>query len=155
MSHSDAIALLALLVSVFSLLVSGFTAYVDRPRLKVTATVIEASEWGPARIRVVLINKGRRPVIVTMYGGVGEAGKWSGYLFSEAKGGIRLAEHERHEFDWTRDDLRGFAPAGPDDMDDFEFRSLWVEDSLGQRHQVPGSDKLIDRVLYGAAARAS
>lgn len=96
---------------------------------------LPASEYGPSRIILTLINKGRRPVILRMIGGTSEDGKWAASFLEHEKGGLRLGEHERYEHTIEKEDTVSFHP----EHEDLFFEHLWVEDSLGNRHQVPNS----------------
>lgn len=142
MQTSDVLAIVALIISVASLLLSFYATYQDRPRLKVTSNFIEASEWGPARIHVTMINAGRRPVILRLLGGADSSGDWSGSFLEHDKGGVRLGEHERHEADIEKDDTYFTTPVG----EDLLFESMWVEDSLGNRHAIPNSASYIKKL---------
>ena len=146
MQFSDWVALSALGVSLPSLAVTSRSAFLDRSRLTVTSEYHEASEFGPARIHIALVNKGRRPVILRLFGGRDTAGATGGTYLDHEAGGKRLAEHERHEFTVTKDDAVLF---GPDE--DLFFAELWVEDSLGRRHKVPKSKQHLAR-LWGKSA---
>jgi hypothetical protein len=62
----------------------------------------------------------------------GDDGKeWSGSFFGNDKQGLRLAEHEMHEFTLHRDDLYVPTPYA-----DIIYADLWVEDTLGRRHRI-------------------
>ena len=60
-------------------------------------------------------------------------------MLESGKGGLRLGEHERHEFSLKKDDTVAFIPDG----DDIFYKEWWVEDSLGTRHKVPKSTEYI------------
>jgi len=142
MTRVEIIAILALIISMISL---GFSAYFglrDRGRLRATSRFFPASEHGPIRIVVTLVNTGRRPILLRLIGGSDGKGKWSGHYLGDDKTGLRLGEHERHELTLEREDLVFFHP----EDDDFIFETLWVEDSLGRRHAVRDGKINIRRV---------
>ena len=141
MQFSDWLALSALVVSLLSLAVTTRGAFLDRSRLTITSAYREASENGPARIQITLVNKGRRPAILRTFGGRDSAGATSGTYLDHQAGGKRLAEHEIHEFTVTKEDTVLF---GPDE--DLFFAELWIEDSLGRRHKVPNSKQYLARL---------
>ena len=139
---SLALSVIALVVSAASLSVSAYVAFRDRARLKLISKFHEASEWGPSRIHVTVLNQGRRIAILRLIVGLDSDGDWSGQFIEHEKGGRRLAEHERYEFDVKKDDTIDFNRDGPE----FVYETLWVEDSLGVRHQVPNSRELIKKL---------
>jgi hypothetical protein len=136
------IAIFALLVSLGTLCVSFYSTYQDRPRLRIATLFLEASEFGPNRVVVTLVNTGRRPIILRLVGGTTSEEHWSGSFIDFDKGGRRLAEHERHEITLEKEDTIGFNPEG----DDLNYVRLWIEDSLGNRHHIPNSESLIDKL---------
>lgn len=136
-SYSDVLSSFALVVSLGSLSVSAYVAFRDRPRLKVASQFFRASEYGPDRIVLTLINRGRRPIILRLLGGTTKVGKWSAMFLGEDKGGLRLGDYERHEHTIEKEDTVNFDLEG----DNILFESLWVEDSLGNRYHVPNSEE--------------
>jgi hypothetical protein len=137
---SDLLSWIAIVISLASPLLAGYVIFRDRARLKITSAFYAASEYGPARIQVVMINVGRRPVIVRMIGG--SAGTdWNGEYIESAHGGKRLGENERYEYTFTRDEAVAFTPD-----EDFVYEKLWVEDSLGIRYPVPNSEVFLKRL---------
>lgn len=138
-SYSDVLSSVALVVSLGSLSVSAYVAFRDRPRLKVSSRFLRASEYGPDRIVLTLINAGRRPVILRLLGGTSKIGKWSATFLGKDEGGLRLGEHEHYEHTIEKEDTVTFDL----DSDDIVFECLWVEDSLGNRYHVPNSEQHI------------
>ncbi|EKS9805714.1 MULTISPECIES: hypothetical protein [Burkholderia] len=132
----------AFAVSFVSLCVSAHVAFRDRARLTVSGKFIPASNYGPNRIVVAMVNVGRRPVILRLIGGADAAGKWSAEYLSRETGGLRLGEHERYEHTFNKDDTIKFHP----EDDDLFLKTLWVEDSLGVRHKVPKASQYIERL---------
>lgn len=133
MGKAEIISSIALVISIVSL---GFSAYFglrDRGKLKVYSKFYPASEHGPASMVVVLINTGRRPINLRLIGGTDKEGQWSGTFFDH-KNGLTLKEHSRHEINMNQEDLGNF---GSEDI--IEYEKLWIEDSLGKRHEVKDS----------------
>lgn len=141
-NYSEVISTIALIVSLGSLSVSGYVAFRDRPRLKITSRFVPASEYGPNRIVLALVNMGRRPVILRMLGGTSKNGAWAAEFLAHEKGGLRLGEHERYEHTLEKDDTVAFNP----ENEDLFYERLWVEDSLGNRHPVPNSHEHIKKL---------
>lgn len=114
----------------------------DRSRLKVESQFVDAhSRFGPARILVKAINKGRRPIYVRMIGGELKSNGWIGELIGPTEFGFRLEEGQYYEHSFTLEDIYGQGPEYSD-----EFKSIWLEDSLGKRYRVPKSHKYISKL---------
>lgn len=141
-SYSDVISTIALIAALGSLMVSVYIAFHDRPRLKVIGRFIPPSKYGPARIALTFVNKGRRPVILRLLGGSCQDGKSSAQFIEHDKGGLRLGEHERHEYYLEKDDMVIYDPEHVAHL----YVRLWVEDSLGFRHPVPNSKTLLKQL---------
>lgn len=139
---AEKLSLVAILISIASFFIAARSAFLDRTRLKVSSVFHEADEWGPAQVVVTIINKGRRPAILRLFGGTDANGIGSGEFFDHEKGGLRLAENERYERTVRRDDTRTMHPNDADIL----FEMLWVEDSLGMRHDVPNSREYIKKL---------
>jgi hypothetical protein len=121
-------------------LVSGVTGTVlgvmnymrDRGRLRASSHFAPASEYGgPACVTVTIVNAGRRPLILRMWGGTDTSGNWVGTFLGKGDTGLRLGEHEMHNFTLARDAAIDFTPDGV-----VAFEDLWIEDSLGRRHRI-------------------
>ncbi len=137
---SNGIATAAFLFSVASFYVSWKG---ERPRLKITChTYLEHEGYGPPRILVRVVNVGRRPVILRIYGGYDTKKESGGSFFDYEKGGVRIEEHEAHEFSYMPEDL---VLQTPDDI--IELERLYVEDSTGIRHSVPASKADVKALL--------
>lgn len=76
---------------------------------------------------VSIVNKGRRPAVLHMWGGTA---------------GLRLIEQARHELRLTSRDLAEETPDG-----EIVFTDLWFEDTLGRRHIVSNAKKHISLLL--------
>jgi hypothetical protein len=135
-SSPEIVSTIALILSFGSFGVAAYNPFRDRPRLKVTSNFWEESEWGPASIHAIVVNAGRRPVILRLLGGDGPQGGFSGTYLAHDSGGLRLGEHERHEFSIKSEDA--FFQADPDGPLE-PFARMWIEDSLGNRHAIPRS----------------
>ena len=144
MTTAETTAVAALIVASISLIVSSFVALRDRARLRVRSRLIEASEFGPAKILVTLVNMGRRAMIIRSVGGSNSKGRTISEYLEYEKGGLRLGERETYEHRFDRDDTVAF----PADGDEILLEWLWIEDSLGIRHKVPKSKHYID-CLWG------
>lgn len=135
MTHSEMLSCAALAVSGVSLFTSLHVAQRDTVKLRAWATFHPVHEHNPEPyITVVIVNEGRRPAILRIFGGDCAEGSGGTYLGDK---GLRLGENERHE---EHVGFAGLALNGPDEM---EFVSLWFEDSLGNRHKVKDSDSAI------------
>jgi hypothetical protein len=142
--YASIVSTIALVVSFGSFGVAAFNSFRDRPRLKVTSNFYDVSEFGsPRRIQVEVVNRGRRPVILRLLGGYTKGGDWSGTFFDYKKGGLRLGEHERHEFTIVQEDAVHSGPEGPEET----FDRMWIEDTLGNRHPIPKSGEYIAKLF--------
>lgn len=144
MQTSDVLSVLAVLISLGSLAASFYSIFIDRPRLRIQSKYIQPWDGEPDYIQLIMINLGRRPVILTSVGGVA-AGDWSALLLNHEKGGVRLGEHERFEHRISKDDTVHVTPDGPQAV----FDDMWVADSIGNRHVIPDSAALIGRLWAG------
>ena len=70
-----------------------------------------------------------------MLGGHNSQREYSGIYLERDKGGLRLGEHERHDFSIKKED--GFM-VDPDSVD-VPYVHMYIEDSLGNRHTIPRS----------------
>ena len=141
MSKAEIISLLALLISIISLLTSAHFGWRDRGRLKTFCNFYPASEYGRAKIVVVIINTGRRPINLRLLGGTDRNGHWSGQFFGDYKEDFFLKEHGRHEVTMNIADLESFG-----DEDILEYVDLWIEDSLGSKYIVKNSLENIEKM---------
>ncbi len=124
------VAIAALFISVLSLCLSAYSVLRDRSRLKATSIQYK---WGPLRIRAV--NRGRRPVILTMLRGEYNGGYKSGTYLGDKNEGIRLNERERYEIN-----LDGahhiVLTTHPESHEPLFAKNLWFEDTTGRRYRI-------------------
>ncbi len=143
-SYPEIVSTIALVVSLGSFGVSAFNAFRDRPRLKVKSTFYDASEWNDEPyIRVEVVNRGRRPVILRMIGGYHSDGGGGGESIEHENGGLRLGEHERHDFTIDKEKAVLQGPDGPD----HPYERMWIEDTLGNRHAIPNSRAYLKKLF--------
>lgn len=141
-------SLVALLVSSASLSLSVLNYRRDRPRLILRAQLFDGGEL-PSYIRVKVVNAGRRPTILLRVWGSGEGTVAIGWSLGNGDAGIKLAENEHHSFKVThlprgKDE---FDACGMDDETDLiAFEKMWIEDTLGDHHRIPGLDNLLPRL---------
>jgi hypothetical protein len=141
------LAIAALLISLASLGISAFVAVRDTAQLKITSRYMEAHEFDRAHISVTMVNAGRRPIILRMRGGTKQGGdRWVGTYLGHENKGLRLEEHQRHEHSYYLEDTVD----SDIDGEDVGFDSLWFEDTLGIRHQVPKASQMIARLRSDA-----
>lgn len=141
MTNAEIISTIALIVSMCSVSFSLYFGLRDRGKLKATSKFYAASEYGPAKIVVNLVNTGRRPINLRLMGGSDENGLWSAEYFNSKKEDFFLKEHGQHEVIMTKEDLGDF---NREEVVVFDY--LWVEDSLGKRHTVKESKNNIKKI---------
>jgi hypothetical protein len=128
-THAEVISVVALVVSITSVAFSLYFNYRDRACLRTTSKFYSGRSH--PYIEVTIVNAGRRPIILRMWGGSDEKGEWVGQFLGEEKRGLRIGEHERHDLSLDKNDLLSETPDGQ-----VLFNDLWVEDSLGRRHPI-------------------
>ncbi len=141
-------SLIALLVSSASLYLSVLNYRRDQPRLILRAQLFDGVEL-PSYIRVQIVNAGRRPTILLRVWGKGEGAVTIGWSLGNGEAGIKLAENEHHSFKVThlpRGTDEFDACAMDDDTDLIAFEEMWIEDTLGERHHIPGLETLLPRL---------
>ena len=130
LTFAEKLSTAAILISVASFFIAARSAFLDRTRLKVSSVFHEADEWGPAQVVVTVINKGRRPAILRLFGGTDANGIGSGEFFDHEKGGLRLAENERYERTVRRDDTMTLIRTMPTwSSKRFGWRTPWACDT--------------------------
>ena len=126
--HAEVISVIALVVSIERRLFPLFQ--LPGSSLPRTTSKFYSGRSHPY-IEVTIVNAGRRPIILRMWGGSDEKGEWVGHFLGEEKRGLRLGEHERHDLSLDKNDLLSETPDG-----EVLFHDLWVEESLGRRHPI-------------------
>ncbi len=139
-----------IVISVFALCVSiagfclAFANYRrDRDDVKATCRFTVGYEGTDPHLLASVVNAGRRPVVLRMWGGTDKAGVWAGTMLNHDEGGRRLGEHERLDFPIVAQDVLCFVPEG----DDVLYADLWFEDTLGRRHTMKGAKDALHKLL--------
>jgi len=142
MNSTEIISCIALFISFVSLGLSAFFGLRDRARIITKSVFIPNDYSGQAYITISVVNAGRRPIILRMWGGAGADNDWVGTFLGDKDNGLRLAEHERHEFVLHESDLT-------QQMPDFsiEIKDVWFEDTLGRRYTVKDAKKNIAKLV--------
>lgn len=137
---SIVISIIALVVSISSLSLSAYLAFRDRGRIRTKSTYYPAHEDRGAILRIEAVNIGRRPVILTLFGGLYENSHWNGVYIGETHIGHRLGENEK----FTEDiDIRHHMLF--DDKMESAVSEFWFEDTQGRRYPVKDSKKHLKR----------
>jgi hypothetical protein len=139
MVHSELISWLALFSSLVSLACSIYFNLRDRAAVMTRSRVINDWYGGLASLEISIINKGRRAIILRMWGGTDGTVRWVGTVIGKNGEGSRLGEHERFSVVLSMEDLEG--DTTPDES--IEFSDLWFEDTLGTRYFVEGARRHI------------
>lgn len=115
----------------------------DRSRLKITSVFYgdESSGYGPVRLVIRAINTGRRPIYIRSIGGGLMKNGWMSTHVGTNEFGVKLEEGQAFEHTLAIDEV---LVQGPDFED--EFRTIWLEDSLGRRHKVPKAKQYLERL---------
>lgn len=138
MTRAEWIAIAALFVSVVSIVTTIYFNLRDRARLVAKSTFYPGWNGDVPSMSVSIVNKGRRPAVLHMWGGVDGENTWAGTVLNSKEGGLRLGEHARHELRLTKTDLIQDTPDG-----EIVFTDIWFEDTLGRRHFVLNARKHI------------
>lgn len=136
---------ITIVVSGLAFVVSAISLYLhfqDRPSLKIISEFVPSSEYGSAYIALSVVNSGKRPLVITMWGGSGDNGKWVGEFIGNERKGLRLAEKERYNIVLRKEDMVAITPD-----EEVVFSDLWVEDSLGKRYSVPRAKQYVVELL--------
>jgi hypothetical protein len=137
------IATLALAVSTGHAIVSAYFGFRDRGRIKTESKIYPTSP----RLHVSIANAGRRPVVLRMLIGTSDAGgsgHWIGTYLGEEKKGYRLAENERYDTTLEKEDYWCLLPG-----EEFPFKNLFVEDSLGNRYEIKDARANLEKLHRG------
>lgn len=143
MNTYDYISLLALFVSIVSIFISWHFGFRDRANLKTFAKFYPYNpHYDRAHLKIKIVNRGRRPTILTQFGGDHKDGAYSGTVLGEQNKGLRLGEHEKYETSVYVQDLVVIDPEG----NQSEYINFCFEDTLGQRHKVKKAEELIEKL---------
>lgn len=146
MQISDYISIAALLISITSLLISWYFNFRDKANLKTFAKFYSGEPTYGSRphITIKIVNCGRRPTILTMFGKDvnNKHTRWIGTYLGEKEKGIRLGEHEKYETSVYPEDLSEIDSEG----NELEYTNFWFENTLGQRYKVRNSEELIKKL---------
>jgi hypothetical protein len=137
---SDYISIIALIISALSMGVSWYFSNRDKAKLRTSADLY--STENDEYIILEIINVGRRPTYITMFGSDLENGSWQASYLGEKDKGIRLEEHQKYQEKVEYKDAFVFFNKGQDMVKKTKF---WYEDILGERHYIKNSDTLISR----------
>ncbi|KMV31026.1 hypothetical protein AB733_08475 [Photobacterium swingsii] len=162
MGFENALPWLALLISGISLLVSGYSIYRDRSRVKVFCKVVydcsrdqsENLDNPPPFLRIYVVNTGKRPIFLSNLCGYisrKSAHSWalkdepiaydengipsvvsSGFVHNV---GVRLNDGEIYEYRIKHDDYTKWYSTESDSL----FRKYYLTDVLGKKYFVKGS----------------
>ncbi|WP_067070390.1 hypothetical protein [Roseateles chitosanitabidus] len=135
----------ALGVSLLSLTVSIRNYRRDNPRLKITARRVRRRDGGLGYIEVKAVNVGRRPLYLTMLCGSDDGKQWSSEYLDSGGPGLKVGEHEFMTFRivaFPNGEGVYDAWAMLDDVY-IEFTRMQIEDSTGQKHEIPRLRKLL------------
>jgi len=136
------ISCIAVGISAASLMTSLHVARRDRVNLRAWATFHPTDEYNEhPYITVVIVNEGRRPAILRLFGGDLVGGGIGGRILGKDSEGIRLGESERHEESVTADDSLLIGPDGA-----LEYRTFYFEDTLGNRHPVRDCEEALNQL---------
>ncbi len=138
MTFSDIFSIIALGLSVISISISIYNMLRDRANLLADSKFFDSWEGNQPYILVSIKNSGRRPIIIRMWGGKDDKGKWIGTNLGEKGEGLPLGENGWHEFKILIEDIYNQTPDYSIDYSD-----LWVEDSLGRRYSIKNAKKNI------------
>ncbi len=132
---SDIIAIIALFVSIISLIVTFVFNYRDRVNLKAECRYVEYHpDYDRSRLEIKIVNHGRRAALLRLFAGDLRDGGWQGTYLGDKEKGLRLGEHDFYESKFYKEDIEAVSPDS-----ESEYISLWFEDSLGIRHEVKGA----------------
>lgn len=142
MSGSVVLSVCALVISLVSI---GFSVYFNfRDRGKVVASSIfsPGGEHTTSYLGIVVVNAGRRPVVIRMWVAEDENGEWIGHHVGEKGAGLRIEEHGRTEIILRDDDLP-FESASCEIIP----TNIWIEDTLGRQYSVKDIKVNLERLV--------
>lgn len=142
MSRAEIISILALAISLLSFAFFVYFNYRDRAKIITSSNFYSSSEFGPSRIHIVIVNAGRRPIILRGWGGNDKKGNGVITMLGDKNQGLRLGEHERFEITLEKHDIYTQTPD-----DEIIFSDLWVEDTLGRHYAIKNAKTNIELLL--------
>jgi hypothetical protein len=143
METSTILSLIAVLISLGSAGISLWSLLRDRPRLQLHSHLAPANEYGPGQITFKAVNKGRKPVVLRLFGGDYEGEALLGTYLGEKGAGLRLGESDFFEKTIMADNSMCMDLEG-----NFLIR-VWVEDSTGRRYYFKKSTEQVKSLLQG------
>jgi hypothetical protein len=143
------VSIAALVISLISVTFTSLSYRRDRQKLKITAHLVrsnyEPDPGPPGHIAVNVVNVGRRLIYLTTLWGSAGGRDATGDSFVTEGPGIKLEEHQVKKFQLThlsrRPDDHDAAGYIGDDI--VNFTRMWIEDSTGCNHEIPGLKKLL------------
>jgi hypothetical protein len=145
------ISIVALCISLASFCISFANFRRDRDNVLATCRFSSGYEEDDWHLQASVVNAGRRPVVLRMWGGTDKDGAWAATMLKSAEGGHRLGEHERLDFTITAQDVMHLMPDG----DDIVYADLWFEDTLGRRHPMKGAKAALQKLFRPAPRGAT
>jgi hypothetical protein len=156
----DALPWIAILISLVALFVSILNYRRDRAILQATSTYVEDWEGFNARLRVDIVNKGRRPIIISSWVGAATKRKffrrtsgnnWVSHCFVSHTEGITLSERQTHSFQLEASELDFELQNGVE----VTYDDMWIVDTLTDRHRIKGIRKDLESLKkWGAKQKA-
>ncbi len=143
---TSVISVIAICLSIASFALGLANFFRDRGRVKAMCRFTTGYDGDDPHLLASVVNSGRRPVVLRMWGGTDKAGVWGGTMLKSAEGGHRLGEHERLDLTITAQEVLHFVPDG----EDIIYANLWFEDTLGRRHQMKGAKAAIRELMSPA-----
>ena len=141
MGISFYLSLIAIIIACISLFWSIYLGYRDRGNIKAISKI---SYNGPDskyfHLQVKVVNCGRRPVILSMFGADYSDGTRGGTYIEKESG--RLTENEKYEITIRAGDSDTMSPDGEEAVD------FWFEDTLGRRYKVKNAKENLKK-LWG------
>ena len=142
MEFSDIISVVAIIIALISLIATIYFNFRDRAKLVLKSVFSPGNADREAYLAIIIVNSGRRPVILRMWGGADENGEWIGEQFGQGGEGKRLGEHERAELVLRKNNF-------PLDHADTEVMpiEMWIEDTLGRRYDIKDIKKNLKKLI--------
>ncbi len=139
MNTSDYLAILALIISVISLIISWYFGFRDRAHIKTFSELIYYHGSEIPNLKIKIINKGRRPIYLVTLGSELDDGSNKSNRLGNDNNGLKLGENEKYEIEKKNKDVTYVDPYGKLR----ELVNFWIEDSLGRKYIIKDSEKNI------------